>query len=105
VILLVAPETSGELSDWHLSRLTALCIYHRSNESRSTLFVLADEEPSEVGGRICPVHEVARNGWYMLFDRQSYVPSPYWRLCPNISRENVTGLREAEERGCLSFGI
>jgi hypothetical protein len=62
VILLVAPETSGELSDWHLSRMTAV----RVNESRSTLFVLADEKPSEVGGRIYPVREVARNGWYLL---------------------------------------
>ena len=66
MILLVAPETSGELSDWHLSRMTAVCIYRRLNESRSTLFVLADENPSEVGGRFYPVREVARNGCYLL---------------------------------------
>jgi hypothetical protein len=37
-----------------------------SSDSHSTLFVLVDEEPSEVGGRICPVREVARNAWYLL---------------------------------------
>lgn len=42
------------------------CIYGRLNESHSTLFVLADEEPSEAGGRICHVREVARNGWCLV---------------------------------------
>jgi hypothetical protein len=27
VILLVVPETSGELSDWHLSRMTLLYVF------------------------------------------------------------------------------
>lgn len=73
----------------------AVCIYRRFSESHSTLLVLADEEPSEVGGCICPVREVARNGWYLLcFIAECDVPSSYWRLSPNISRENVTGLRK-----------
>ena len=32
VILLVAPETSGELSDWLVKNDFAVCIYHRLNE-------------------------------------------------------------------------
>jgi len=40
----------------------------------------------------------------VMFDRQSDVPSSYWRLWPNISRENVTGLRERQKKegACLS---
>lgn len=29
------------------------------------------------------------------FARQFDVPSSYWRLAPNIARENVTGLRKS----------
>jgi len=43
----------------------AVYIYRRPNESHCTLFVLADDKPREAGGRICPVHKVARNGWYL----------------------------------------
>lgn len=42
--------------------------------------------------------------YYVMFDRQSDVPSPYWRLSSNISRENVTGLRKRQKKegACLS---
>jgi len=79
----------------------AVCIYRRSNESHSTLFVLTDEEPREAGGRICPVRKVARNGWYLSLCLIASLMCPHRTgdsLSPNISRENVTGLRKRQKK-------
>jgi hypothetical protein len=34
----------------------------------------------------------------VLFDRQSDVPSSYWRLCTNNSRENVAGHKKRQTK-------